>query len=94
MENLASPVTVAVTFKDAAGNTVAAPAGVTFVSSATGVDTLAFTDTQKSDGTYDLVVSPGTPGTDTVTASGLTGSLSVTVTAAPAVSVEFNPPSV
>lgn len=94
MDKLSPPVTVSVTFKAADGSVVPAPEGVSFTSATEGVDTVSFNATPNEDGTYSLTVSPVGVGSDTVSASGLTGSLSVSVTAPPAVSVEFSPASV
>lgn len=94
MDKLSPPVTVSVIFKAADGSVVPAPAGVTFSSSSPGVDSFAFNSTLVNpDGSYNLVVTPGTSGTDSITASGLAGVLSVTVTDPAAVSVEFSPAS-
>lgn len=74
-----------VTFVDQIGRSVAAPADITFVSSTVGVDSLSF------DGS-NLTVTPDAAGTDTISASGLTGSQEVEIGAPVATGVVFGDP--
>jgi len=76
---------IPVSFVDQIGRTVVAPAGASFSSATPGVDALSF------DG-VNLTVSPVADGADTISISGLSGSLEIEVGAPVATSVVFGAP--